>query len=435
MRKRDYLLTGLLGGFILLVALVFLVSPIRERMLNKLGEWRVQVFYALNPPQQAVFVPEDQQNQVAEIVQKTMEAIATARVTPTPTLDPSTPTPGITPTPTITATPLPAAVSLDGIKYQSQHGLWNYCAPTTLAMALSYWGVQVDRQTVGKVVKPFDKDKNVMAYELADYVTGETNLSAVVRYGGTLDVLKRLIANKYVVLVEKGIIIKDDITHKLGWVGHYDVVSGYDDARQVFITQDAYYSADYEVSYADMQQEWLSFNYLFMVIYPPDQEADLMAVLGDYADETSADQIALQTASTDTGTKKGADLFFAYFNRGTSLVELQDYVGASRAYDQAFSIEASLAEADRPWRVTWYETGPYYAYYYSGRYQDVINLATTTIDTAAEPYLEESFVWRARARVALGETGGAIDDVKQSLVYHPGFGPSLALAQSLGITP
>jgi hypothetical protein len=95
----------------------------------------------------------------------------------------------------------------------------------------------------------------------------------------------------------------------------------------------------------------------------------------------------------------------------------------------------TLAEKKRPWRMLWYQTGPYFAYFYSGRYQDVINLASQTIDAASEPYIEESFYWRAMSEAALGEQSKAIDDLKISLEYHPGFSPSLAEMNTLGVAP
>ncbi|MEW6651732.1 MAG: hypothetical protein AB1453_16270, partial [Chloroflexota bacterium] len=155
----------------------------------------------------------------------------------------------------------------------------------------------------------------------------------------------------------------------------------------------------------------------------------------DYANATTAFQIAADTAAEEAVSLSGLQQFFAYFNRGTSLVNLLDYAGAARTYDQAFTLMAALPENDRPWRMMWYQTGPYFAYYFTGRYQDVENLATTTLDVAAEPYLEESFVWRARARIALGNRAGAIEDVRRSLEYHPGFDPAVELASFLGIQP
>jgi tetratricopeptide (TPR) repeat protein len=84
----------------------------------------------------------------------------------------------------------------------------------------------------------------------------------------------------------------------------------------------------------------------------------------------------------------------------------------------------------------WYQTWPYWAYYYSGRYQDVINLANTTLyDTIAEPVLEESFYWRGLAREAIGETQGAVDDYLESVRLNPNFTPGLEQLQRLGIQP
>ena len=82
--------------------------------------------------------------------------------------------------------------------------------------------------------------------------------------------------------------------------------------------------------------------------------------------------------------------------------------------------------------MLWYQTGPYWAYFYSSRYQDVIDLATKTLDNMSEPILEESYYWRGLAREAVGDVNGAIDDLQASLKYHPGFEPSISKLQQLG---
>ena len=114
---------------------------------------------------------------------------------------------------------------------------------------------------------------------------------------------------------------------------------------------------------------------------------------------------------------------------------LQDYAGAAEAYDSAFRIYASLPAETRPWRIMWYQTGPYFAYYYMGRYADVIELADTTVENVHEPYLEESFYWRGRAKLALGDETGGIEDLKTSVKMHPGFIPGVELLQSMGVNP
>jgi tetratricopeptide (TPR) repeat protein len=94
-----------------------------------------------------------------------------------------------------------------------------------------------------------------------------------------------------------------------------------------------------------------------------------------------------------------------------------------------------IPEEDRPWRMVWYQTGPYFAYFYTGRYYDVIDLATRTLDNMSKPSLEESFYWRAMAKAALGDTSGAVADYRASLKLHPDFEPSLSQLQILGVTP
>ena len=323
-------------------------------------------------------------------------------------------------------------MAIEGVIYTDQHGLWNYCAPSNLAMELSFWGWQGDRVDVGSYVKPFEKDKNVMAYELADYVTEQTDFQAALRYGGTFDLLKKLLANGYPVLIEKGTYIRETTTGKFSWMGHYNVVTGYSDESQEFIVQDSYYTPDYRIAYDLLEGEWRAFNNVFLVVYPSEKQDELFGILGDYADADQSNRIAAQIASDEIYSLSDVDRFFAWFNRGSSLVNLQDYYGAAAAYDEAWNYYATLPEEGRPWRITWYQTGPYFAYFYTGRYQDVINLTTQTIDGASQPYLEENFYWRARAYVAMGDIDSAVQDLRTSIEYHPDFTPSVELLQELG---
>jgi len=129
------------------------------------------------------------------------------------------------------------------------------------------------------------------------------------------------------------------------------------------------------------------------------------------------------------------DQFFAWFNAGTSLVGLQNYSAAATAFDTAFGIYPDIEAKYRPYRILWYETGPYTAYYYTERYQDVITLANQTLGLLAEPVLEESYYWRAVSYYALGDTTRAETDLRTSLIYHPGFAPSKSMLEKLGKMP
>jgi len=116
---------------------------------------------------------------------------------------------------------------------------------------------------------------------------------------------------------------------------------------------------------------------------------------------------------------------------GTSLVNLQDYYGAAQAFDQAFVVYNELDPP--PYRLFWYSTGAYFAYYYTGRYQVVIDLANMVLKSSAEPAIEETWVWRGRARLALGDTNGAINDFREALKWHPNWWVAKNELQSLGI--
>ena len=431
LKKRTML--RIFGFLVLILIISFLIPGIRERIIWRVDRLYLSFLYAINPPEEVLFVP----NQTAENISTPVSGAADLPTAIAVSMDSTPTTAGLEPlAPTVQATPISTQYQTSGFRYIDQHGLWNYCAPANLAMALSYWGWPGDRVDVGHSVKPNDNDMNVMPYELAEYVNTETSYRAVVRVAGTMDLLKQLIAADFPVVVEKGTVIRETNTGQNTWMGHYSYLTGYDDTKQAFITQDSYYSADYEVPYSLLMEEWQSFNYVFLVVYPQERSTALMSILGDLQDENRGYQIALERASEDIANETGVQVFFAWYNRGSSLVKLQDYSGAAQAFDSAFQALAAMPEGNIPkkvMRIVWYETSPYFAYYYTARYTDVINLATQVMKIANVPYLEESYYWRALARFAVGQNEDASADLCKSLEYHPDFAPSLAAMNSFGV--
>ena len=102
----------------------------------------------------------------------------------------------------------------------------------------------------------------------------------------------------------------------MGWYGHYEVLLGYDESRSRFIGHDSYVGQNQPITYDRLEASWRHFNYPFLVIYPPGREAEVLAILGPYADETAAIRIAAQRASDEIFRLEGRDQFFAWFNRG-----------------------------------------------------------------------------------------------------------------------
>lgn len=432
-------------AIVVFAIILYYIPPIHSRLSWRLESLRTQIKYMINPPEEAVFQPAEQ-TQVDLAVTAMMQTFQ-ATLTPQASASTSTLTakPGPTARPTITSTPYPATFILQGIKYEHQHGRLNYCGPANFSMALTYWGWDGNRDVIGKAVKPSDKDKNVMPYELQDYIMDNVpGMTSVIRYGGDLDTLKRLVSAGYPVVVEKGI-YEVDINGHMGWMGHYGFVTGYDDTQDQIIYQDTYQpepqknpGPNRKIKTSQFIEGWRAFNYVFIVVYPVDKEGEVLNLLGPLADDEQAARQALATAQAETRTLSDIDLFFAWFNVGTSHVALFQYADAAIAYDYAFNLYANLSVNDsvRPYRTMWYQTGPYKAYYYTNRFADVINLADTTLnDTISEPVLEESLYWRGRAYYMVGKTDLAVKDYRDALKVHPKWVVATQALQDLGLQP
>jgi tetratricopeptide (TPR) repeat protein len=448
---------------VILLAVVLSLPPVWSRVVYHSHEAYRSVKYWLKPPSEAVFVPSTYDD--GFVPTSVPAAIPTDAPTPQSTIEPTTipaqpiseatfaPTPTLYPTstPTLhpTSTPLPPSVLLMGITCERQ--FMNNCGPATLSMYLSYYDWGRNQLAAAAVLRPNAKDVNVMPYELVDFVNEHTAQRALWRYGGDLQTIKALLNAGIPVMIEKG--FQPYTLRNEGWLGHYNLVVGYDDEIQTLTAQDSYLMSyapwggeipqelwdsfiGFDFSYSELEQTWRSFNFVFVVVYPPERERDVLNALGSLATEEGACRIAYERAMQETSSLTDIrDQFFAWFNAGTSLVCLQDYRPAATAFDTAFGIYPDIERSSRPYRILWYETGPYAAYYYAGRYQDVINLADQTLGYMAEPVLEESYYWRALSYSALGNTTRAIADLRTSLEYHPGYAPSVAMLKELGMIP
>jgi tetratricopeptide (TPR) repeat protein len=415
---RRYLLLSIAGivALCLLGTVLYNLPPIHDRLAWRVDGLRSQVKRFFNPPEEVVFTP---QEQVDAIVAATLTAQVPAS-TPTP-LPALTETPLPTPTASLVPTPIPASASLSGIRHEYQQ--FNNCAPASLSMVLSYWGWTGTQYETRAYLRPsFEADdKNVNPFEIVDYVEKNTAYDALWRVGGDLPLLKKLLAAGFPVLIEKGLDPHDD-----AWLGHYQIVSGYNDASGQFLVYDSYEGPPqaYGVSYDVIAQFWRHFNFAYVVVFPPERAADVQSILGSHSDPQQNFQYAAELALAEAGSLTGREQFFAWFNRGSNLVYLQDYAGAAQAYDTAFSLYAALPLEERPWRLLWYLDGPYAAYYHTGRYQDVVNLAHSTLINVDKPVLEETYYWRGMAKAALGDQPGAVEDLQRAAALNPNSTPA-----------
>jgi len=325
---------------------------------------------------------------------------------PTPTAVPTAV--GVPETPAPTPTPLPASVSLPAPEWEKQD--WNNCGPATLALALRYFGWEGDQHDISDLLKPDRGDKNVNVEELVYYVRTRAGwLNAEYRVGADLDTLKRFLAAGYPVVIEKSLVLPPSEGGG-GWAAHYVLLTGYDEGRREFVTQDTYDGADLPVAYADLDDRWHAFNHVYIVLFSP-QDADVIAdLMGVEADPEVNRQRALERSQAEVAAR--AEDAYAWFNLGTNLAYFERYGEAAQAFDAALGLGL-------PWRFTRYQFGPYIAYFNQGRFEDVIDLATATLYRTSKS--EEARLWRGWARYRLGDLGGALEDFRAALEVNPNY--------------
>ncbi len=331
----------------------------------------------------------------------TPENIAVAtHVTATPTTQPTVTTvssllPSPTPihAPASSGKPNAETVMLTGLTHYWQ--TWNNCGPATLAMQLSYFGSDVKQEAIRRLLRPNKEDKNVSPWELVSFARAQ-GYNALVRVNGDSERLRLLLSNDIPVLIETWLLPEPN-----DGMGHYRLLTGYDDTNQTWTTYDSYVSTGVKpnqpyrgvrIPFAEIDRFWPVFNHTYVVIYSDDQVAVVEGILGSDLDDTIMWQDAL--AAAEAAVSQTPDSAFAWFNLGTDLVALGRYNEAATAYDRSRLLGL-------PWRMLWYQFGPFKAYYETGRYNEVLSLADATLRTTI--HVEELHYWRGKALEAMGD--------------------------------
>lgn len=329
--------------------------------------------------------------------------------------------PGTTPTstfsampaPTATPTPQPTApsVELTGLSHMWQ--TWNNCGPATLAMALSYFGLELDQTDIEPEVRPNPEDKHAGTEEMAAFAR-ERGFRVLLRVNGDAHRLRLLLSNDLPVMVATWVEEEEG-----DGLGHYRLLTGYDHAAREWIVYDSYISTGVDpdepyrgirMTYEEMDKGWGVYNRLHLIIYPPEKESIVRSILGPDYDADVMWRRSLQ-ASQEAVEERPEDPF-AWFNLGTSLVAAEEFTQAARAYDQARTIGL-------PWRMLWYQFGPFEAYYYAGRYEELISLARATLDVTV--HVEEVHYWLGMGLLETGDVEGARKAFRRALKQRPDY--------------
>jgi tetratricopeptide (TPR) repeat protein len=391
----------------------------------KMESARVRVLEMLPQPERPDFVPTpilQIQNDAAPTIEwskklapTSVAETATPPAVPVVAMQNPTPRPSPVPTDFIPLKPIQPAVELAGVTHEAQR--FNNCGPTTLRMYLSYFGYTRDSQVqIANVLKPNKDDRNVSPNELTGYAQSK-GFRALVRVNGNLERLKQILSNDLPVMIEEGY---DPPRAKQGWMGHYLLLTGYDDAG--IIAQDSYNGPNQRVAWSDVDDHWRNFNRTYLLFYTDAQEQMVRAIVGEEMDDDTMYAQAAQRAQ-DEWNAHPQDAFAA-FNLGSSLVGLGEYEAAANAFDRARLLKL-------PWRMMWYQFGPYEAYYRVGRYDEVIALADATLKPTGD--LEESYYYKGLALQKLGRSDEARAAFQEALKYNANYRAARQALQELGL--
>jgi len=411
MSKRNILFIG--AGVLVLALLILQIPAINSRVAWRYEVAKTYVRNVLNP----------------------VGSVPTAIPNPTSTKAPERPTPLATTTsavmetpipPTPTLPPPPPQASLVSPPYEKQSA--NNCGPAALSMMLHMFGWSGDQKTISDVIKPVNGDRNVNPEEMAYWVHNFAGwLRMEYRVGGDLEILKRLIAARYPVIIEGTTSLNPDDTGWPDddlWAAHYLLLTGYDDATQTFTAQDPYRGPDKSIPYEQLESEWKPFNYLYLIVYLPEQETEIQTLLASNWDRDWNRQNALAIA--EAATVKDPTDAFAWFNVGSNLVYFERYGEANVAYDKA-------RELGLPQRMFRYQFGPFLANFHALRTDDL--LALTDYALQRTEMSEETWLWHGWALYRQGDTNKAVENWRKALSIHPGYEDALYALNYVGATP
>lgn len=327
-----------------------------------------------------------------------------------------TPPPAAAEPPAPATPPLPASAHISGIRHEYQR--LNNCGPVTAGMALSRWGGQLNQYDIAPQLKPNRGDVNVSPPELAAFLRGQ-GMSVQLAENGSRAMLRTLLAAGYPVVVQTWL-----ITHDGGGMGHYRLLTGYDDAAQTFSALDSYLGP-LTLPYARFDELWRAFGRTYLIAAPPEKAAEVEALLDYRADREQTRERALRTALAEADARGDA---LDWLNVGRAKLALGDARGAARAFDQAFAAAPDRAldptrpgwvAGGLPWRMGWYSFEPLEAYARTGRYADVLRLTGAVLRSA--PAHEEAHYWRGRALAGLNRTAEAKAAYREALRLRPGY--------------
>jgi len=158
-------------------------------------------------------------------------------------------------------------------------------------MILGWYGTNISQSELGGKMRPYqiangdNDDKAIFTDEFVAWAKAY-GYEAIASPNGDIKTLKEFTSKGIPVVVKTMLFPYDD-------VGHFRIVKGYDEAKQVIIQDDSYQGPNREIAYYDFLALWQPFHYVYIVVYKPEQAETIEAIIGSEMDEQIAWQNVL----------------------------------------------------------------------------------------------------------------------------------------------
>ncbi len=200
----------------------------------------------------------------------------------------------------------------------------NNCGPASVAEVLDFLGLHRTQAQVAQVLRP-----NLPAYGMSlagvPFYAESLGMRTVEGVGASDTLVKTFVANGLPVIVS-------DLVSRQEPIRHFRPIDGYDDGAGYFIGSDPYLGPNHRISYADFDDLWQISGGRFVVLYPPDRQPLVDAIMASY-DRASAYQQAL--AKAELRAAQQPRLAWSWMDLADSQIELGQLSAASRSVQQA----------------------------------------------------------------------------------------------------
>lgn len=269
--------------------------------------------------------------------------------------------------------------------------------PAALSAIIRFWGLDESQYLIADQIRSGYWDPIVSMEELNTYVNEfRPNLNSICRVNGTTEILKTLI--------EQGIpvVLRIESQDGSSWKGDDNIISryilltGFDDAAQIFIFQDPGERENQQLPYSELMAAWYAFSREYLIVFPPEKAETVQLALSENWDESTNLEIALQKYKTDI--EMVPSNVYAWLNYGFIQAKSNDFSEAWISFESAEQL--GIPQRFYLYMPILFETGV------KAGYPDKV-LRWTDFAISLNEHTVEAWLWRGWAFLTKGDRSQA----------------------------